>query len=680
MKILFQVNVYLSKSLADNLYLLQYPVRTASLSYDEVEHVSTKVKPQQKKVEMHLSMNTRSSNYSRSKGEQIALNVDGGVENPSECVYASDKMDKQVLRSTACSTSAKRYAVGLLKDNEVHITPLSSINQMKPVFDYLDRADVKAKNRLSSLQTDESSQDETEEEVKPVTVKFARPENDITKARRLASYKYQLSQLETERWIPVLYHHKDDDQSAANRLSLIASKNDDISEFHLHSKDYLNSLIPPEKSEEKERPEMPTNVLSLSQLRTLPLADQIKSLLINVKVMRFSQLLSLLDPGTDPTSVLRPLQVFALLVQGCWVVKSEILYPKEACSPVSGISSEYLCRGRDYIMWKFTHSRYVIRKDISSVIKLPAEDVKEQLEQMSTVKAIKGWEFLYEYDYEFCDKYNDILQRQKMLWDARYQTLSKAFKIPKELEKKSKATDGHSPVCNSPDKSKRRKSSPRTRTPSAMSTSDVSDMETDTHHSRQNSESDHNIDSVQEPMDTSEIKHVTSNGPMKKVKTNCDNGLIDDKKLTLEIISFLRDLLNKKKIFSLSELKGCFENKILQCPSGHVFLSSNINDQLLIDNIVTSGGKQLNNQWPPKTKADVLFAQITAGDMFDKMRMLLLELFENSFRVKIGAVRNHFQEELQDEVSEVTCKKLLKEYCISRGGFWYLKETLPTDS
>lgn len=29
---------------------------------------------------------------------------------------------------------------------------------------------------------------------------------------------------------------------------------------------------------------------------------------------------------------------------------SEILYPKEVCSPHSGVSSEHLCRGRDYVV------------------------------------------------------------------------------------------------------------------------------------------------------------------------------------------------------------------------------------------------------------------------------------------------------------------------------------------
>ena len=67
----------------------------------------------------------------------------------------------------------------------------------------------------------------------------------------------------------------------------------------------------------------------------------------------------------------------------------QLLYPKDSLSAFSGVSGEILCRGRDYIMWRFTQSRYLVRKDITSVIKLPAEDVKDVLEQMAALKVCR---------------------------------------------------------------------------------------------------------------------------------------------------------------------------------------------------------------------------------------------------------------------------------------------------
>lgn len=114
-----------------------------------------------------------------------------------------------------------------------------------------------------------------------------------------------------------------------------------------------------------------------------------------VKVMPFANLMGLLASGTDSTSVLRCIQQVALLVQGNWVVKrwdqtastqinlegeranvtksftqmkcvlkwilplvmflcvcfpSDVLYPKNTCSPHSGVPAEVLCRGRDFVV------------------------------------------------------------------------------------------------------------------------------------------------------------------------------------------------------------------------------------------------------------------------------------------------------------------------------------------
>lgn len=82
----------------------------------------------------------------------------------------------------------------------------------------------------------------------------------------------------------------------------------------------------------------------MAQLRTLPLVDQVKTLMKNgrsftevslppllpfkassspllVKVIQFANLMGLLASGTDSTAVLRCIQQVALLVQGNWVVK-----------------------------------------------------------------------------------------------------------------------------------------------------------------------------------------------------------------------------------------------------------------------------------------------------------------------------------------------------------------------
>ena len=194
------------------------------------------------------------------------------------------------------------------------------------------------------------------------------------------------------------------ERSESRRRHLAEGKYEERnSEFHVGCAEYLKMLMPLSGEEQQKKPEMPNNVLSLTQLKSMPLGDQVKSLLINAKVIRFSQLMTLLPQGTDPQATLRSLQHVAVLVQGCWVVKSEILYPKDGYNPHSS-SSELLCRGRDFMMWRFTQSRCVTRKELASIIKLPSDDVKDILEQMSKIKVNQGWEFIFPHDYDFTDR------------------------------------------------------------------------------------------------------------------------------------------------------------------------------------------------------------------------------------------------------------------------------------
>merc|ERR1719400_266481 len=95
--VIHEIPVFLSRSIS-KLYLFQYPVRPASIPYDDVVS-QARIKPVNKQVELELRMDTSSANYSRSKGEQIALNVDGANSGREERArtFESNVMDKQVL-------------------------------------------------------------------------------------------------------------------------------------------------------------------------------------------------------------------------------------------------------------------------------------------------------------------------------------------------------------------------------------------------------------------------------------------------------------------------------------------------------------------------------------------------------------------------------------------------------
>uniref|UniRef100_A0A8C2CHW7 DNA-directed RNA polymerase III subunit RPC5 C-terminal domain-containing protein n=1 Tax=Cyprinus carpio TaxID=7962 RepID=A0A8C2CHW7_CYPCA len=416
-------------SLLKKPFPLQYPVRPASMSYDNVTHLAARIKPKQQKVELEVAMDTMSPNYCRSKGEQIALNVDGtSSEDPS--VYSTKMMDKQAFSSIQATTNTSRYAAAVFHKGELHLTPLQGILQMRPSFTYLDKADTKHREREAANEAGDSSQDEAEDDVKQVTVRFSRPESEQARQRRIQSYEFLQKKQAEEPWVHLHYHGVKDGRSEHERQYLYCQAMDTAENTELVKtpREYLSMLMPPLAEEKVTKPVGPSNVLSMAQLRMLPLGEQVKTLMKNVKVMPFANLMGLLASGTDSTAVLRCIQQVALLVQGNWVVKSDVLYPKNTCSSHSGVPAEVLCRGRDFVMWRFTSERTLMRKEVT----LPPEDVKDFLEQMSVPRLNRGWEFLLPTDHDFVRKHPDVAQRQHMLWLGIQSKLEKVFNFSKD--------------------------------------------------------------------------------------------------------------------------------------------------------------------------------------------------------------------------------------------------------
>ena len=98
-------------------------------------------------------------------GEQIALNVDGcdvhnvgdisrskrksgavnHTANDTNLNFPDGRMDRQVLTSTRTVQDTSRYAVGILDQNELHITPIEGVLSLRPSMEYLDQSDKTAK-------------------------------------------------------------------------------------------------------------------------------------------------------------------------------------------------------------------------------------------------------------------------------------------------------------------------------------------------------------------------------------------------------------------------------------------------------------------------------------------------------------------------------------------------------
>ncbi|KAM4656275.1 DNA-directed RNA polymerase III subunit RPC5 isoform 2-T2 [Amazona ochrocephala] len=691
--IIQEIDVFLARSLLEKLYLFQYPIRPASMTYDDVTHLSAKIKPKQQKVELEMAIDTLNPNYCRSKGEQIALNVDGTCTDETS-TYSSKLMDKQTFCSSQAASNVSRYAAAVYKKGELHLTPLHGILQLRPSFTYLDKADAKHREREAANEGGDSSQDEAEDDVKQITVRFSRPETEQARQRRVQSYEFLQKRQAEEHWVHLHYYGLKDSRSEHERQYLFSQGHGlaENTELIKSPSEYLMMLMPPSVEEESDKPMAPSNVLSMAQLRTLPLADQIKILMKNVKVMPFANLMSLLGSGTDSTAVLRCIQQVAMLVQGNWVVKSDVLYPKDTSSPHSGVPAEVLCRGRDFVMWKFTRDRWVVRKEVAAVTKLCPEDVKDFLEHMSVARINKGWEFMLPYDEDFVKKHPDIVQRQHMLWMGIQAKLEKVYNLLKEhlTPKNQEAQSGHPLLVSGEQRVNMAKAKVKQnygqlekefqKQKAEMKSNDtLAKMDVSNIRIKEEPVSD------EEPMDTSAYEGMNNgivNGlhredSMDSLNGHLPGGCID--RVAQELKAFVSSTFKKQFVLTLSELKRLFNLHLASLPPGHT-LFSGISDKMLQDMVLDTGCKQILVPFPPQTAASPdelkVYALWEAGDTYDQHRQVLLEIFSKNYRVRRNVIQNQLSQECGEDLNKQEVDRVLKDCCVSYGGMWYLKGTV----
>lgn len=462
------------------------------------------------------------------------------------------------------------------------------------------------------------------------------------------------------------YNPQNDIAGAEHCLLFCRDMDSESPEFNLQPRDYLKLLTPSASQEESSRPPVPNNVLSMTQLKTMDLADQVRALLINAKVISFSQLCRLLSPAAKEASILKCLQQYAVLVQGCWVVKSELLYPEGTISPSGGISADILCKGRDYLMWRFNQSRVVVRKDINSVTKLPSDDIKEMLEQMSRVKVAMGWEFVLPYDIEFVQKHPDVYKQQLTMWEAKYQVLQKQLNFPKQDKLGVDLKRITSDSCSSA-------GSKRVSKPS-------------------NSKSNHVMNHITLHKGSSEEQHLPMEIDCKEVASNNMNPQLPKEPLSTndthvrDTLKILQDFVHEKlhrTVLSLADFKRLLLLRQTASSPGDP-LCSGVPDTLLEKAILSTGATEIDFKWPTEAlSGDIqsrrLFSFRSTGDTADEYRALLLDMFSKSWVL----TRREFNARATEQVGTVPGRKVwttiqqdLLERLSNRHSQWYLRGTL----
>uniref|UniRef100_A0A336M9R5 CSON011946 protein n=1 Tax=Culicoides sonorensis TaxID=179676 RepID=A0A336M9R5_CULSO len=426
-EIIETIPVFLSKSLANNLHVLQFPVVNQQSNFDKSQVVNSCVKPLTQQIKIDFALNTASKNYDAFKGDQLAIAADGRKsgsnnrdknKNDPKPTFRSGRMDKQSYLSSVSMQNVERFCVGVIRDGEMYLTPIKGIYQMRPSFSYFDKQDKRAK---ADKKAEDGDGGDGEEEMKQVTVKFARNESEKVKKAREKSYNYISRMGAEEPWCETMWYPASSEMASMESQKLLQSSSNFTPDvLNMDSKSYVDQLIS-DSSETKKDPSEAlaelNKVISNRKAKSLPLADQIKTILLNAKVVPFSLIQSRVTE-TNTDKLLRVLQTVGTLLRGNWVLQSELLYPENSVSSINGVPGQLMTRAREYVLYKFSHQTQINRAEIQQRTQLPAEEAKEVIASVGKLTG-KVWELLKPIDRDFEKKYPELVQRQQLYWNAK---------------------------------------------------------------------------------------------------------------------------------------------------------------------------------------------------------------------------------------------------------------------
>ncbi|XP_054732152.1 DNA-directed RNA polymerase III subunit RPC5 [Anastrepha obliqua] len=436
-----EIPVFLSKNLQENLYLFQYPTKTQISNFDNSAVVNCCVKPLNQEVKVDFALNTESHFYDRFKGEQFALASDGKCQMKGERpTYKRGIMDKQSFTSTCSVDDVDRYVVGIISDKELHLTPLASILQLRPSLSHFDKEDKRIKAEQKAL-----NDEDDEEELQQVTVKFAKTGvgNKKTKTKEKQGYANFVKRSNEESWCETYWHPRKSPTAELERQKLFATNQQINLALELDSHKYVKKLLPDDGKDQGIDAVLPPTVISKARLKSMPLVDQLKVILKDVRMMSFEDICSILQECSDSSvpseKVLRALPQVGVLIHGNWVPQSDIIYPADTLSNSNGVSSELMIRARDYVLFRFSRVKYLYRRQVISATQLPPDEAAEVLHSVARLNSEKKWELLVTPNKEFEQRYPELVQRQEMVWRATEQTYNEMDfeKSPKRSRKRS---------------------------------------------------------------------------------------------------------------------------------------------------------------------------------------------------------------------------------------------------
>eukprot|EP00727_Mastigamoeba_balamuthi_P003124 m51a1_g12809 hypothetical protein (411) ;mRNA; r:22-2392 len=303
------IDVYMGGKLANLLALAQFPLRPAWHGMPKV--AGARIKPQQVRFELDCQ---------RVRDDHYDANSDHALP--------PDQKHKDTVRSLVVPLQTN-YAVGVLREGkdgneELHLTPVYTVMQMRPTFAALDEADRKRQEEEAEADGKDAVK---ESEEAPVQITFKRKEAPKSAAAKRLTALARERRDEDEKFVNLKFLDPSSAEHGVMLDQLVSNQRDAEVAWNVSRGGYLDLLAPTPPVEQYLRRQhelMMRENLSLEDLRKMAPAQRVRALMLAAGVLSFRKVVELAQCPGGAKETLNHLQNVAVIAGQRWVARSDI--------------------------------------------------------------------------------------------------------------------------------------------------------------------------------------------------------------------------------------------------------------------------------------------------------------------------------------------------------------------
>lgn len=376
------------------------------------DQIHLSIKPKSSKLKLELTLDPNSSSFCQEKAYALA-------SKSVPKTFQAGQVNKNFYTSTKVPVEDSQLFACKVVNNKLVCQPITSIFTMRSDLSHLDLKD----------------EVDPKEEVRPISVKFAGPDRQNSASK--STDNQHENDDSADEYQRLNYKHLSSRESLLQRVTLYGKK---LPEVKVDPDAEPIDKKPPVVYMPDIKPKIEKKVFDdiysaektthqSSPQKANKIKQIVKECLLVVKIASFEEIYRYLGDRVGDKNqinnkdILDALNDLAVLVQGNWIIKSEILYGDSSerdSTDVSGVSISLFIAARDYLMWLFTQQQLVSRVEYTERVRLPDCDVLELFNQFATLKKdIKRWELKLPKDDRFLEKFPDVVNRQTTFWKVR---------------------------------------------------------------------------------------------------------------------------------------------------------------------------------------------------------------------------------------------------------------------